>query len=72
MLFTEIIAVYTENHTKPINTMNKTQNVRFQVLTAASMKMRAGWDVEPCSLGIDRRFRGPRLWNAELLNVKVK
>jgi hypothetical protein len=33
--------------------------VRFQVLTAASMKMRAGWDIAPCSLvGVDRRFRG--------------
>jgi hypothetical protein len=34
-------------------------NVRFQVLMAASMKIRAFWDVAPCSLvGIDRRFRG--------------
>jgi hypothetical protein len=33
--------------------------VRFQVLTAASMKIRAFWDVAPCSLvGVDRRFRG--------------
>jgi hypothetical protein len=31
--------------------------VRFQVLTAASMKIRAFWDVAPCSLvGVDRRF----------------
>jgi hypothetical protein len=32
--------------------------VRFQVLTAASMKIRAFWDVAPCSLRVDRRFRG--------------
>jgi hypothetical protein len=32
--------------------------LRFQVLTAASMKMRAFWDIAPCSLVIDRRFRG--------------
>jgi hypothetical protein len=33
--------------------------VRFQVLTAASMKMTVFWDVAPCSLvEIYRRFRG--------------
>jgi hypothetical protein len=33
--------------------------VRFQVLTAASMKMRPFWDTAPYSLvGADRRFRG--------------
>jgi hypothetical protein len=33
--------------------------VRFQVLTAASMKMAVFWDVAQCSLvEIDRRFRG--------------
>jgi hypothetical protein len=33
--------------------------VRFQVLTAASMKIGALWDIAPCSLvGVDRRFRG--------------
>jgi hypothetical protein len=31
--------------------------VRFQVLTAASMKFRVFWDVAPCSLvGVDPRF----------------
>jgi hypothetical protein len=31
--------------------------VRFQVLTAASMKFRVFWDVAPCSLvGVDQRF----------------
>jgi hypothetical protein len=33
--------------------------VRFQVLTAASMKFRVIWDVVPCShVEVDRRFRG--------------
>jgi hypothetical protein len=33
--------------------------VRFQVLTAASMKIGAFWDVAPCRLiGVDRRFGG--------------
>jgi hypothetical protein len=33
--------------------------VRFQVLTATSMKMAVLWDVAPCSLvEIDQRFRG--------------
>jgi hypothetical protein len=32
---------------------------RLQVLTAAIMKIRAFWDVAPCSLvGVERRFRG--------------
>jgi hypothetical protein len=32
--------------------------VRFQVLTAASMKVTAFWDIAPCSLvEVDRRFR---------------
>jgi hypothetical protein len=29
--------------------------VRFQVLTAASMKMKAFWDVAVCSVGVHRR-----------------
>jgi hypothetical protein len=48
-------------------------NMRFQVLTAASMKMTAFWDIVPCSLvEVDRRFRGPddggstNLWNVGL------
>jgi hypothetical protein len=33
-------------------------SMRFQVLTAASMKMKSFWDIEQCSLvGVDRRFR---------------
>jgi hypothetical protein len=33
--------------------------MRFQVLTAASMKMTVFWDVTPCCLvETDRRFRG--------------
>jgi hypothetical protein len=31
--------------------------VRFQLLTSASMKMTAFWDIAPCSVA-DRRFRG--------------
>jgi hypothetical protein len=33
--------------------------MRFQVLTAASMKFKVFWDVLPCSqIDVDRRFRG--------------
>jgi hypothetical protein len=32
--------------------------MRFQVLTAAIKKIKALWDIELCSLGVDRRFRG--------------
>jgi hypothetical protein len=32
--------------------------VRFQVLTALSMKIIAFWDIAPCNLGVDRRLRG--------------
>jgi hypothetical protein len=31
--------------------------MRIQVLTAARMNKRAFWDIAPCSLGVDRRFR---------------
>jgi hypothetical protein len=31
---------------------------RFQVLTAAGMKMPAFWDIAPFGLGVDRIFRG--------------
>jgi hypothetical protein len=35
-----------------------TLHVRFQVLTAASLKMTAFWDVAPCSVvEVGRRFR---------------
>jgi hypothetical protein len=31
--------------------------MRFQVLTAVSMKIKVFWDVAPCGLfGVDRRF----------------
>jgi hypothetical protein len=37
---------------------NEYEFVTFQVLTAASMKMIAFWDIEPCSLVVvDGRFR---------------
>jgi hypothetical protein len=33
--------------------------MRYQVLTAASMKMTVFWDIAPCRLAeIDRHFRG--------------
>jgi hypothetical protein len=35
-----------------------TGDVRFQDLTAASMKMIAFWDIAPCSLEVGRRFKG--------------
>jgi hypothetical protein len=33
--------------------------VRFQVVTTTSMKMAVFWDVTPCLVDFDRRFRGP-------------
>jgi hypothetical protein len=39
--------------------INNLVYVRFQVLTAASMKFRfVFWDVLPCKITVDRRFRG--------------
>jgi hypothetical protein len=39
-------------------TQTAQNNVRFQVLTAASMKMTAFWKIVPCSLAeVDTRFR---------------
>jgi hypothetical protein len=41
------------------NVIHNAKLVRFQVLTAASMKTTAVWDTAPCSLvEADRRFRG--------------
>jgi hypothetical protein len=44
------------------------KHVRFQVLTAASMMFRVVfWDILPCKMVVDRRFRGDggstNLWN---------
>jgi hypothetical protein len=42
-----------------ISSVNLLHVVRFQVLTAASMKFRVVWDVAPCShVEVSRRFRG--------------
>jgi hypothetical protein len=49
-----------------VNSMHRTNcipnihlNVRFQVLTAANMMFRiVFWDVLPCKMFVDRRFRG--------------
>jgi hypothetical protein len=39
--------------------MNKAYSVRFQVLTATSMKLRfVFWDILQCKIIVDRRFRG--------------
>jgi hypothetical protein len=39
--------------------MDEEKHVRFQVLTAASMMFRiVFWDVLPCKIVVDRRFRG--------------
>jgi hypothetical protein len=36
---------------------NHHPDLRFQVLTAVSMKITAFWDIAPCSLGADQRIR---------------
>jgi hypothetical protein len=33
-------------------------SVRFQVLTTTNMKMAVFWDIAPCALVFDRRFKG--------------
>jgi hypothetical protein len=39
--------------------LNHSFDVRFQVVRAASLKMTAFWDMEPCSnVEVDQRFRG--------------
>jgi len=44
--------------------------VRFQVLTARTMKFRVFWDVLPCSqIYVDRRFRGDDGGSTHLWNV---
>jgi hypothetical protein len=45
---------------------NKLNLVRFQVLTAASMMFRiVFWDVFPCKIIVDRRFRGTYCFHPE-------
>jgi hypothetical protein len=45
------------------------RNVRFQVLTAASMMFRiVFWDVLPCKMIVDRRFRGAYCLNHQGAN----
>jgi hypothetical protein len=46
--------------------------VRFKVLTAASMKFRIVlWDVLPCKIIVDRRFRGTRMEAARASETSV-
>jgi hypothetical protein len=57
------ISSYTESRKIKLYTALKVatfyDTVRFQVLTAASMKLRfVFWDVLPCKIIVDRRFRG--------------
>jgi len=44
------------SHTRNLY-MQTQYNARFQVLTAASMKMTAFWDIAPCSVVVQRRFK---------------
>jgi hypothetical protein len=54
---THLHALYTE--TRSACVLNRLYVVRFQVLTAASMKFRVFWDILPCSqIDVDRSFRG--------------
>jgi hypothetical protein len=46
--------------------------VRFQVLTAASMKIRAFWDIGPCGLVVSVEYykhRGPGFDSRALLRI---
>jgi hypothetical protein len=46
--------------------------VRFQVLTAANMKFRiVFWDVLPCKIIVDRRFRGTMMEAARASETSV-
>jgi hypothetical protein len=54
----------TQSCNKPWDSINVVGFVRFQVLTAASMKFRSVfWDVLPCKIIVDRRFRGTNCLN---------
>jgi hypothetical protein len=50
---------------------NKAGNVRFQVLTVAIIKIRAFWEIAPCSLGVDRRFRGAYCLHARTVEIMM-
>jgi hypothetical protein len=50
--------------------MNKRTDVRFQVLTAAGMKITAFWDIAHCNLVVvDRRFRGAYCLHYQLMET---
>jgi hypothetical protein len=72
MLFKEIIAVYTENYTRPIH---KKCTVGFEVLTAVSTRMAVFWVVAPWQTsaklhGATTQKTAIFLGNAQLLIVK--
>jgi hypothetical protein len=50
MLLKEIIAVYSENHTKPIPLSCQNTELLNVEVGHTSMKMAVFWDVAPCSL----------------------
>jgi hypothetical protein len=54
---TELVRIRLSNQKHRYSYVNI--HVRFQVLTAASMMFRiVFWDVLPCKMIVDRRFRG--------------
>jgi hypothetical protein len=63
-MFKELIAVYSGNSMKHCKYKVQNNCVRFQVLMAASMMFRiVFWDVLPCKIIVDRRFRGASVDN---------
>jgi hypothetical protein len=54
--FTSCIRMKVNVHYYSVYLGNINQDVRFQVLTAASLTTRAFRDIAPCSLGVHGRF----------------
>jgi hypothetical protein len=53
-----LLGLLTSHRSSVIKNKQINNYVRFQVLTAASVKFRVFWDVAPCShIEVDRRFR---------------
>jgi hypothetical protein len=65
----QLADVRTWNLTKHFFVLAYNPVVRYQILTAASMKMRAFWDIPPCSLGVNRRDHPDDERSTHLRNV---
>jgi hypothetical protein len=74
-IFTSLPSLHTSVTNAPCSGLTRISNtefwVRFQVLTVASMMFRVVfWDILPCKMIVDRRFRGAYWWWRQYATLK--